>query len=132
MGVRRNTKNRLTLFRTCYVCGKTFSTTADTPFVRRIPNVDGKKEKICYFCSEKCKASTYKHLFDGKAQERKAERQRNRNRTEWWNRYYADHAELIRERRKQSWYAMSAEERAAEGRYYRTKRKLCEVSANES
>lgn len=124
MGVRRNTTNRFTLIRTCYVCGKTFLTTADTPFVRQLPNVDGKKSKTCYFCSESCKQSTYKHLFDGKANERKRARDRNRDRTLQWTRYYAEHGDEVRERRKRNWYAMPEAERSAEGHYYRRKRKL--------
>ena len=130
MGCRRNTNNRLTLFRTCYVCGKTFSTTADTPFIRQIPNVDGKKQKTCYFCSEACKASTYKHLFDGKAQERKRERDRKRDRREWWKQYYAQNADHLRERTRQRWQSMSPAERSEEGRFYRKKRTLQKVMEN--
>lgn len=36
MSVRRQTANRLTLFRTCGTCGKQIVTTADTPWVRRL------------------------------------------------------------------------------------------------
>lgn len=35
MSVRRQTANRLTLFRTCGTCGKQIVTTADTPWVRQ-------------------------------------------------------------------------------------------------
>ena len=73
MSVRRQTDTRLFLIRTCHTCGKIFSTTAASPFMRQIKNVGGKKQKTCYFCSETCKAASYKHLFDGKAAERKAE-----------------------------------------------------------
>lgn len=45
MSVRRNTTNRLTLYRVCYTCGKSFRTTADNPFMRQMYNVDGKKQK---------------------------------------------------------------------------------------
>ena len=80
MSVRRQTDTRLFLIRTCHTCGKIFSTTAASPFMRQIKNVGGKKQKTCYFCSETCKAASYKHLFDGKAAERKAEYDRNRER----------------------------------------------------
>ena len=59
--------SRKTLFRDCFICGKHFSTTADTPFVRQVTNVNGKKQATVYFCSEACKRKSYKHLFDGKA-----------------------------------------------------------------
>lgn len=36
MSVRRQTANRLTLFRTCGTCGKQIVTTADTPWVRQV------------------------------------------------------------------------------------------------
>ena len=55
MSVRRKTSNRLTLFRKCFICGKDIVTTADTPFVRQIANVNGKKQATVYFCSESCK-----------------------------------------------------------------------------
>ena len=41
MSVRRQTANRLTLFRTCGTCGKQIVTTADTPWVRQVER-DGK------------------------------------------------------------------------------------------
>ena len=128
MGVRRNTKNRLTLIRTCAVCGKTFLTTADTPFIRRVR--EGDREIIKYYCSETCKLASYKHKFDGKAEERRKERESRRDRSAWWKRYYAEHGEQKREKERQRRSAMSAEERSAEGRYYRKKRKLLEAAAN--
>jgi hypothetical protein len=51
---RRTTPNRLTLIRPCGTCGRTFSTSADTPLVRRI---DGKN---VYYCSQSCKKASYK------------------------------------------------------------------------
>ena len=126
MSVRRNTTNRLTLIRTCAICGKTFLTTADTPFVRGV--CENGRQLTKYYCSESCKLASYKHRFDGKAKQRKRERDRNRDRSEWWAAYYAEHSEEIRERRKQRWYEMSDEERLQEGRFYRTKRKLLEAA----
>lgn len=65
MSVRRNTTNRLSLIRVCHTCGRSFPTTASTPFMRQIADVGGKRQKTCYFCSEACKLASYKHLFDG-------------------------------------------------------------------
>lgn len=36
-------EKRLTLIRTCGTCGKTFSTTAESPWIRQVPR-DGKKQ----------------------------------------------------------------------------------------
>ena len=122
MSVRRKTDNRLSLVRTCHTCGRTFSTTAASPFMRQIENVDGKKQKTCYFCSETCKTASYKHLFDGKA-ERKAEYDRNRDRRESARRYYAANADRERERAKRRYWADPEAARAANA-YQRRKRKL--------
>lgn len=73
MSVRRDTTNRLSLIRVCHTCGRSFQTTAATPFMRQIANVDGKKQKTCLFCSEACKTASYRHLFDGKAVQRRDE-----------------------------------------------------------
>ena len=80
MSVRRQTANRLTLFRTCGTCGKQIVTTADTPWVRQVER-DGKKQATTYFCSEGCFAASYKHIgwFDGKAEERRKLKDRNRD-----------------------------------------------------
>lgn len=48
MSVRRQTANRLTLFRTCGTCGKQIVTTADTPWVRQVER-DGKRQATTYF-----------------------------------------------------------------------------------
>ena len=61
MSVRRQTANRLTLFRTCGTCGKQIVTTADTPWVRQVER-DGKRQATTYFCSEGCFAASYKHI----------------------------------------------------------------------
>lgn len=95
MSIRRKTSNRQILTRICYVCGKTFSVTADTPFVRQLQNVNGKKQKTCYFCSERCKMPTYKHLFDGLARKRKQERDSHRDVKEKNRKYYEAHREEI-------------------------------------
>lgn len=80
MSVRRQTANRLTLFRTCGTCGKQIVTTADTPWVRQVER-DGKRQATTYFCSEGCFAASYKHVgwFDGKAEERRKLKDRNRD-----------------------------------------------------
>lgn len=128
MGVRRNTTNRWTLFRPCAVCGKQIVTTADTPFVRSVR--EGDRQITRYYCSESCKLASYKHKFDGKAEERRKERESRRDRSAWWKRYYAEHGEQKREKERQRRSAMSAEERSAEGRYYRKKRTLLEAAEN--
>lgn len=126
MGVRRDTNNRLSLIRTCHTCGRTFSTTAASPFMRQITNVDGKKEKTCYFCSESCKKASYKHLFDGKAETRRAEREANRDTSEKNRRYYLAHAEQKRQRARERYWA-DPEAARENNRYQRQKRKLCAV-----
>lgn len=78
MSVRRQTTNRLTLLRHCETCGKAFTTTADTPFVRQMPK-GVRRQATVYFCSEICKQASYKHLFDGKAHERRLQKDRNRD-----------------------------------------------------
>lgn len=122
MSIRRATDNRLHLIRACQTCGKVFSTTASSPFMRQMPNVDGKKQKTCYFCSQTCKQASYKHLFDGKAAERKAEYDRNRDRRESARRYYAAHAERERERAKVRYWE-DPEAARADNAYQRQKRK---------
>ena len=124
MSVRRNTDNRLSLIRTCHTCGKVFPTTADSPFMRQIQNVDGKKQKTCYFCSEACKRASYKHKgwWDGLTQSRRAARasatSKERNR-----RYYAAHAEKERQRARERYWSDPEAAREA-NRYQRKKRRL--------
>lgn len=136
--VRRQTTNRLTLFRTCYVCGQTMITTADTPFMRQLPNVDGKKQKTCYFCSESCKQSTYIHNFDGLAWKRKQEYEAQRDTKEKNRRFYAAHAEEMRERSRAQRAAMTEEDKEKERIYRRAylrdyrarKKEQCETTCS--
>lgn len=125
MSVRKQTTNRLTLYRTCHICGKNIITTADTPWIRRIPNVNGKKEKTCYFCSEKCFASSYKHIgfYDGKADKRRKEKEMNRDKRDKNYRYYHSHEKELREKRKKR-YLENREEELLSNKYYKMKRKL--------
>lgn len=130
MSVRRKTTNRMTLYRQCGACGKSIVTTADTPWVRQLYNVDGKKQKTTYFCSEKCYASSYKYIgfYDGKAQERRRERDRNRDPEKEKARYKAykeGHREEINAKRR-AHYWEHREEELASGAYQRKKRKLLE------
>ena len=104
-------------------------TTADTPFMRMLQNVDGKKQKIVYFCSESCKESTYKHHFDGLAWKRREEKETNRDNTERHKRYYEAHADERREYAKQRYHAMSDEERAKLNAYRRRQRALWKKEA---
>lgn len=125
MSVRRQTANRLTLFRTCGTCGKQIVTTADTPWVRQVER-DGKRQATTYFCSEGCFAASYKHVgwFDGKAEERRKLKDRNRA-------YQQAHREELREKarlRRLTNPGLSA----ADSAYARRKRKLIaeEAQAN--
>lgn len=128
MSVRRNTTNRLFLVRTCHTCGKEFSTTASSPWMRQLP-VDGKKQKTCYFCSSACYKASYKHIgwYDGKAEQRRAEREAKRDIKEKNRRYYAAHAEQERERAKARYWA-NPDKYCAANVYNRKKRKLMEES----
>lgn len=127
MSVRRNTTNRLTLYRACGTCGRQIVTTADTPWVRQVER-DGKKQATTYFCSEKCFAASYKHIgwYDGKAEERRKlkdrnrdpEKERARNR-----RYRQEHAEELREKARLRRLANPGMA-AADSAYNRKKRKL--------
>lgn len=123
MSIRKDTKNRLTLFRACQTCGRSIVTTADTPFMRQMTNIGGKKQKTVFFCSEKCKKASYKHLFDGKAEERRKEREAKRDHKAKAKRYYAAHTEECRERAHR-WRAKHPEEVALTNAYNRKKRKL--------
>lgn len=123
MGVRKTGAGRLTLFRTCHTCGRSIITTADTPFIRQLYNVDGKKQKTCYFCSEACKRASYKHNMDGKAEERRAAREARRDWAEKNRRYYVAHAEQERARTRDRYWA-DPEKARAEVKYQRRKQRL--------
>lgn len=126
MSVRRNTRNRLLLIRTCYTCGKTFPTTAASPFMRMMPNDEGKYNKTAYFCSETCKKASYKYNMDGLAWKRRQERPRDKEkRAETWKRYYAANAERIKANRRAR-YQETKDSGMSETQYYRRKRLLLE------
>lgn len=46
MSVRRDTYNRLSLIRTCHTCGRTFPTTAASPFMRQITNLSRVRKPV--------------------------------------------------------------------------------------
>ena len=124
MSVRRNTTNRLNLYRTCGTCGRQIVTTADTPWVRQVER-DGKKQATTYFCSEKCFAASYKHIgwYDGKAEERRKLKEARRDWKTKNRKYREAHAEELREKarlRRLANPGMSA----ADSAYNRKKRKL--------
>lgn len=125
MAVRRKTSNRLTLYRNCHICGKSIVTTSDTPWVRQLSNVDGNKQKTCYFCSEKCFAASYKHIgfYDGKAEQRRKEKEMNRDKRDKNYRYYHSHKKELREKRKKRYWE-NREEELLSNKYYKMKRKL--------
>lgn len=92
MRVKGYTSNRRTLFKTCGTCGRLVTTSVLTPFARVIV-ADG-RQITTYFCSEKCKAASYKRpgWHYGKCAER--------DRLEYWKMYYAEHKERILEKAK--------------------------------
>lgn len=130
MSIRKDTTNRRTLFRTCFVCGRTMSTTASTPFMRQLRDVDGKKQAIVYFCSETCKNSTYIRHFDGLAWKRREEKEARRDNTERNRRYYEAHRDQERERAKQRYHAMTQEELDKLNAYRRRQRAMMKKEAN--
>lgn len=129
MSVRRNTSNRLSLIRDCHTCGRTILTTADSPWIRSIPDKTG-KHKTRYFCSTECFQASYIHkgCYDGKAEQRRKEREAKRDTHEKNRRYYAAHAEQMRARRRAAYWA-DPEAARAENAYYRRKRKLLKETA---
>lgn len=129
MSVRRDTANRLTLYRTCGTCGRSIVTTADTPWVRQVER-DGKKQATTYFCCESCFAASYKHIgwFDGKAEERRRAREAARDNRARNRAYNAAHAEERREkarRYRQEHPGLAA----ADSAFYRKKRRLLREEA---
>lgn len=124
MSVRRNTTNRMTLYRTCGTCGRQIVTTADTPWVRQVER-DGKKQATTYFCSEKCFAASYKHIgwYDGKAEERRKLKEARRDWKTKNRKYREAHAEELREKARLRRLANPGMA-AADSAYNRKKRKL--------
>lgn len=129
MSVRRNTTNRLTLYRTCGTCGRQIVTTADTPWVRQVER-DGKKQATTYFCSEKCFAASYKHIgwYDGKAEERRKLKEARRDWKTKNRKYREAHAEELREKARLRRLANPGMA-AADSAYNRKKRKLLDQEA---
>ena len=130
MSVRRETKNRLTLFRECGSCGTVFVTTASSPFIRMITTADG-HSKTTYYCSESCKNASYKHRFDGLAAERKKEYDRNRDVTEKNRRYYEKHRDEILSKKKEAYWNDPDAHREACA-YQRKKRKLLAMEVSDA
>lgn len=127
MSVRRKTDRRLTLVRECGVCGRTFTTTASSPWIRLIPR-GGKKQATTYFCSESCFAKSYKHIgwYDGKAEQRRTERERKRDHRARSKRYYAAHADEICEKHRAKYWA-DVDAARLTNKFNREKRKLLMV-----
>ena len=125
MGIRRETENRLTLYRSCGVCGKSFTTTAASPWMRQMV-VDG-KQKTTYFCSRSCFYASYKHkgFVDGKAEQRRTEREAKRDISTKNRLYYERHREKEKARAKARYWADPEAVREA-NRYQRKKKKLLE------
>lgn len=132
MSVRRKTDRRLTLVRCCGTCGHTFATSAGSPWVRQVER-DGKKQATTYYCSQSCFAASYKHIgcFDGKAEERRKERERNRDVREKNRQYYLAHAEEIKAK-KRAYYAANPGLSAENSKYNRKKNKLLALSLDKN
>lgn len=124
MSKRRKTDRRLTLIRPCGTCGQLVVTSSASPFMRQVPR-DGKRQATTYYCCQSCYAASFKHIgwYDGKASERRAERDKNRDRRESNRRYYAEHAEEIKAK-KRAYYAERPGLSAQNSRYYKAKKKL--------
>lgn len=137
MSVRRKTENRLTLYRECACCGQHIITTAETPWVRMVATVENgrRRQRIKYFCSSACFQASYKHIgwYDGKAAERRREKDRNEppeEKAERWKRYYAANGEKVRQRSRERYYENHDAE-LADMAFYRQKRKLLRKEAQE-
>ena len=139
MGVKRNTTNRLTLYRNCGTCGKSIKTSADSPWVRSIVQPD-KRQVTTYYCSSPCFQASYKHIgwYDGKADERR--RERDRKRTERRiasgelkerNRLYYEQNREKEKARAKARYWSDPEAAKAANEYQRKKRKAMQLSADQ-
>ena len=125
MSVRRKTDRRLTLIRPCGTCGQSVITSAASPFMRQVPR-DGKRQAITYYCCHSCYVASFKHLgfyARGRAEKSRGEREKNRDRGENNRRYYEEHAEEIKAK-KRAYYAANPGLCAQNSRYYREKQKL--------
>lgn len=124
LSVRKETANRLTLYRVCGTCGKPFVTTADTPWLRQVPR-DGKRQASTYYCSESCWRASYKHTgwWDGLADARRKDREATRDVREKNRRYYTAHAEEIREKKK-AYRLLNPGQNTKNCAYQRKKRRL--------
>ena len=98
-------------------------TSAASPFMRQVPR-DGKRQATTYYCCHSCYVTSFKHIgwYDGKAFERRAEREKNRDSRERNRRYYAEHAEEIKAK-KRAYYAAHPGLSTENSRYHRAKRK---------
>lgn len=101
-------------------------TSAASPFMRMVAR-DGKRQAITYYCSESCKKASYKHIgwADGKADERRKEREQKRDIAEKNRRYYEAHAEEIKAKER-AYYAEHPGLAAENSRYWRKKQRLLE------
>lgn len=128
MSVRRKTNVRKTLIRECGKCGKTFVTSAASPWIRQMPR-DGKEQAITYFCSQSCYDASYIHKFDGLEWKRRMERESKRDITAKNRKYYQNHKEQEKQRNRERYWA-NHEASLLSLRYNREKRKL--IAAQEA
>lgn len=124
MSVRKQSANRLTLYRVCGTCNQEFVTTADSPWVRQVPR-DGKRQATTYYCSQGCYAASYKHIgwFDGLTAQRRAEKEAKRDISAKNKRYYDRHREQEQARARARYWS-DPESARADQAYQRAKRKL--------
>lgn len=120
---RKYTYSRLNVVRECGTCGKTFSTTADSPWIRQVLT-DG-RQLTKYYCSQTCFRASYKHrgYWDGKAEERRKEREASRDISAKNRLYYERHREQELARARARYWADPEAARQA-NEYQRRKRKL--------
>lgn len=118
MSERHNTTNRRTLYRICGTCGKSITTTADSPLVRSIVQPD-KRHVTTYYCSSTCLKESYKRIGWCSS-----------NVTEKKPLYYDRHREEILVKSKER-YQSDPEAAIKATLFYRKKRKACRASADQ-
>lgn len=91
--------------------------------MRRLPD-----KGTTYYCSQSCLKGSYKFLswYDGKADERRKEREQKRDIKAKGRRYYERHRDELRAKAKAKYWA-DPESARENMRYYRRKRKLLDA-----
>lgn len=79
-----------------------------------------------YYCSTGCFQKSYKNIgwYDGKADQRRKEKDRNRtDNKERWKKYSESHRQELNEKRMKRYWA-NREEELLNNKYYKKKRKM--------